>query len=407
MSQPKPRVPSGGLAADGPVLVLTASAGTGHTIAAQAVAEALRAADASLRVEVIDVLQLTNRFFRALYAQGYLSLVNHAPTAMGLIYEATDRPDHRLRDALRSSFQNANARRVTRFLEQRRPRLIVNTHFLPAEIVALQRRTGKLACPQVTITTDFETHRLWVQEPTERYYTATAEGKAYLCTWGVAPERVLVSGIPIRSAFGYTADADALRDKHGVSRDRPLALLLCGGFGVGPTDELLSGLLTSRHELGVVVVTGKNEALRRRLTQRIAGSRREVRILGYTECMHEWMQLVDLVVSKPGGLTASEALACGRPIVIVSPIPGQETRNADFLLEHGLALKVNNVRLLAFRIDRLLDDPNRLAQMQAAALACARPAAAHDIAQDALTLLRKPPLTMPPAPRATAALVHP
>lgn len=378
---------SNGDSAARPILVLTASAGAGHLIAAQAVADALRERAPSAEVEIVDVLQFTNRFFRALYSQGYLGLVNHAPTAMGMLYEATDRADRRLRDGLRSSFQSANSRRATRFLLQRRPRLIVNTHFLPAELVAGLRRGGRLACPQATVTTDFETHRLWVQEPTERYYTATTEGAAYLCTYGVPPERVVVSGIPVRAAFTADADRGALRATHGIAADRRYVLLLCGGFGVGPTEELLSSLLTTRGDLGVVVVTGRNPALKSRLESRVRGEKRDVRVLGYTDCMHEWMRLADMAVTKPGGLTASEALACGLPLVIVSPIPGQETRNSDFLLEHGVAIKVNHPRLLAHRIDRLLDCPERLDHMRAAALASARPQAAGTIASDVLTLL--------------------
>ncbi|MBN2448020.1 MAG: hypothetical protein JXO22_14920, partial [Phycisphaerae bacterium] len=227
----------------GPILILSASAGAGHMVAAEALRNAFLHLAPGQQVEVVDVLQLTNAFFRRLYAQGYLALVNHAPSAMGWLYEAMDRPNPWFRDWLRVGFQNLNARRTVRNLVRRQPRLIVNTHFLSAEIVAQLRRAGRLQSPQVTITTDFETHRLWVQQPTERYYTATEEGKAYLVLWGVPEQDVLVTGIPVREAFRPPLSRDECRRGIGLATDQPVVLLLCGGFGVGSTRALFHELL--------------------------------------------------------------------------------------------------------------------------------------------------------------------
>jgi processive 1,2-diacylglycerol beta-glucosyltransferase len=372
----------------GPILILTASAGAGHTVAAHALADAFSRQSADIDIEIHDVLQSTNKFFRTLYAQGYLALVNHAPTAMGLLYEATDRPDHRLRDSLRWAFQDLNSRRAKRYLLERRPRLIVNTHFLSAEIVAHLRRERRLDCPQATVTTDFETHRLWVQAPTERYYTATDEGRAYLTACGAPADCIRVSGIPVRAAFEQApSDRAALRSQLGLHADEPVVLLLCGGFGVGPTEALLLELSSMRAEVQIAVVTGRNKPLQLRLERVAQKSRCRVVVTGFTTRMHDWMHAADVLVTKPGGLTASEALVCGLPMVIVNPIPGQEARNSDYLLEHGAALKVNNVRMLGHRVGQLLAEPGRLEALRRAAQAIARPGAAKRIASDALALL--------------------
>lgn len=373
--------------ADRPILILTASAGAGHTVAARALQEQFLAQAPHLPVVVHDFLETTNAFFRALYAKGYLGIVRYAPLAMGLLYEATDRPGRRFRGGLRSWFQNVNAHRGMRFLIDTRPRLIVNTHFLPAEIVAYMRTTRRLACRQVTVTTDFETHQLWFQPPTERYYTATEDGKAYLLACGARDQDVLVTGIPVRRAFDQPIEPAVARQRCGLSPDGPVVLLLCGGFGVGPIERLFDELLTLAQPVQVVAITGRNETLRRRLQDRASRRPDRVRVVGYTDAMNEWMRAADLVVTKPGGLTTSEALVCGLPIVIVNPIPGQETRNSDCLLEHGAAIKVNNPRLLRYRLARLLGDPLRLKSLREAAAAMARPAAARQIVADALTLL--------------------
>ncbi len=393
----------GSRSAHGPIMVLTASAGAGHNVAARALEEGLHAAAPELEVEVLDVLDWSNPFFRRLYAQGYLSLVNHAPTAMGVLYEAMDRPNQRWRDAMRTAFQNANVGRALRHLIRRHPRIIINTHFLPAEMVAQARRRGKLDCPQVTVTTDFETHRLWAQFPTELYFTATQEGKAYLCTWGVDPGRVHVSGIPVRAAFESTVDGAAVRLREGLALDRPLVLLLCGGLGVRAPEQLLRELQALADDLQIVAVAGRSDRLRARLEAAASrDTRQRTRVVGFTDRMHEWMAAADIVVSKPGGLTVAESLVIGVPMVIVNPIPGQEARNSDYLLEHGAAIKVNNPRLLGHRVSALLRDAERLRRLRAGVARIARHGAAAAIVREVLERIEyAPPPAQPGAPGAT------
>jgi processive 1,2-diacylglycerol beta-glucosyltransferase len=368
------------------ILVLTTSAGGGHLIAARALEHALRAQAPGADIEVLDVLAIANVLFRKLYAGGYLGLVRHAPAVMGWLYETMDRPRNEVLDALRVWTQDLSKRPIVRHLLQRRPGLIVHTHYLPAEIVAQMRRAGQLDCPQVTVTTDYETHRIWVHEPTERYYAATEDGKVYLTLCGVASERVRVTGIPVRPGFEQMLDRHEARRRCGLDLNRPAVLLLCGGFGVGPTAELLRELVFMPADAQVMVIVGRNEKLRARLERQVASAARPVRVVGFTDKIHEWMQAADLVVTKPGGLTVAESLACALPLVIVDPIPGQEVGNADYLLEHGAAIKVNNARLLGHRVSALLADPARLEHLRAAARAIARPHAARDIAADALAL---------------------
>ncbi|MCK4341139.1 MAG: glycosyltransferase [Phycisphaerae bacterium] len=369
------------------ILILTASAGAGHLTAARALEQAFRKQAPDSELEVLDVLAISNGMFRQAYAGGYLGLVRYAPAAMGWLYDTMDRPGRRLYNTIRIWIQNFNKLPTTRYVRQRRPRLIVNTHYLPAEIVAQMRNADELDCPQVTITTDYETHRLWAHEPTERYYTATPDGKAYLTTLGVAPERIVVTGLPVRPGFEAELERHEACRRCALDPAKPIVLLLCGGFGVGPTGELLRELSSMPAEAQVVVIAGRNEKLRRRLELQSERTTRPVRVVGFTEQMHEWMRAADVVVTKPGGLTVAESLACGLPLVIVNPIPGQETRNSDYLLEHGAAIKVNNPRLLGHRVGGLLTDRARLEALRAAARAIARPHAAHDIAADALRLL--------------------
>lgn len=370
------------------ILVLSAAVGAGHLRAAQAVELALRQVAPDATVKNVDVLTLTNATFRGLYGKAYLDLVNKAPHVLGYVYDLMDRPRRAgsRRDRLRLALEKLNLLKLCDLLECAQYDAIVNTHFLPGEIIAHLRRRRRITTPQMTVTTDFETHRLWVNQPCELYTTATTEGAAYLEHWGVPADATTVTGIPIHPVFAQDKGADECRRRHGLATDRPVVLQLAGGFGVGPIEAICAGLLRVETPVQVVVVAGRNEAVRRRLSGLAAPSRHRLTVLGFTDQMDELMAAADVVVSKPGGLSSSEALARGCAMVIVNPIPGQESRNSDYLLERGAAIKINNIATLPMKVSELLADPGRLAELKKNAGTIARPRAAFDVAELAIRL---------------------
>jgi processive 1,2-diacylglycerol beta-glucosyltransferase len=371
------------------ILVLSASVGAGHMRAAQAVELALKQVAPQANVRNVDVLTLTNAAFRRLYGKAYLDLVNLAPHVLGYIYDHMDKPrsPKSKRDKLRLAFEKVNLKNFTDFMKEGPWDVVVNTHFLPAEIIASLRREGKIDIPQITVTTDFETHRLWVNQPCEHYTTATEEGSAYLQHWGVAAENITVTGIPIHPVFSQPKDRAECLKRQGLIGDRPIILQLAGGFGVGPIEKLFRGVLSIQRPLELVVVAGRNQDVRAELERVEVPARHRVKVLGFTDQIDELMAVADIVLTKPGGLTTSEVLARGAVMAIVNPIPGQESRNSDFLLEHGAAIKINNVGTLPLKMTQLLDDPDRLASLKANARRIVKPHAAFDVANLALRIV--------------------
>jgi processive 1,2-diacylglycerol beta-glucosyltransferase len=220
------------------------------------------------------------------------------------------------------------------------------------------------------------------------YCVAAEETKGRLLARGAAPEQVIVTGIPIGARFSARLDAAGLRQQLGLRDDLPVVLVLAGGFGVGPVGEILLELDKVGRRVQVLVVAGRNESLRRKLA---AQERRQpTRVFGFVANMHELMAVADLIVTKPGGLTSSEALALGKPLLILNPIPGQEAANSDFLLEHGAAAKLNRVEDLPFRLEQLLGS-KKLGAMARAARALGRPKAATEICQEVLLRLEQQP----------------
>lgn len=369
------------------ILVLSASVGAGHMRAAQAVELALRQLAPQANIRNVDVLTLTNATFRRIYGKAYLDLVNRAPHVLGYIYDHMDkprRPDSK-RDKLRLAIEKLNLKNFIALMEEGPWDVVVNTHFLPAEIIASLRREGKLKVPQITVTTDFETHRLWVNDPCDHYTTATPEGAAYLRHWGVA-SAVSVTGIPIHPIFSQSKDRAECLARQGLVGDRPILLQLAGGFGVGPIEKLFDGILSLDIPLEIVVVAGKNQEVKRELEQVPVPSRHRAKILGFTDQIDELMCVADIVLSKPGGLTTSEVLARGAAMAIINPIPGQESRNSDYLLENGAAIKINNVGTLPLKLTELLKNPDRLKSLKDNARRIAKPQAAFDVAKIALQM---------------------
>jgi processive 1,2-diacylglycerol beta-glucosyltransferase len=339
------------------VLILSASAGAGHVRAGQALERALVATSRVREVRHVDVLQYTSKFFRQVYAQAYLDLVNRAPEVLGWMYDYFDEPGKHAR--LRLALDKLNATRFIRLLEDYQPDWAVSTHFLPAEIIAWLRSKGRLATRQAIVVTDFDVQGMWLTRHVDRYFVALDETRVHLEHLGVPSAAITVSGIPIDPVFTEPKDTRAMRVKHGLALDRTTILVSAGGFGVGPVEGLVHTLLELQHPAQLVVICGRSAELKGRLDELAAARPASVtptlRVVGYTTEMDEYMAAADVLVGKPGGLTSSEALARGLGLVIVHPIPGQEERNADHLLEAGAAIRCEDVptRLAPRRRPRL------------------------------------------------------
>jgi processive 1,2-diacylglycerol beta-glucosyltransferase len=230
--------------------------------------------------------------------------------------------------------------------------------------------------------TDFDVHAFWLCRYYEQYFVAMEETRVHMEKLGIEKGRISVTGIPIDPLFAVEKDKRQMRVKHGLATDKPTILVSTGGFGVGRVEDLCSCIAELEHEAQAIVLCGRNEALKKKLDAlaqgRFSGSRMTFKNLGFTTLVDELMSASDILLGKPGGLTTSEALAKGLAFVIVNPIPGQEERNSDHLLEEGVAIRCNNLPALAYKVDRLLADSARFASMQANARRLGRPNAAID-----------------------------
>ena len=373
------------------VLILSVSAGTGHTKAAEALEKVFRNQPDVGEIRNVDALRFTNKLFRDFYSKLYIQLVHKAPTILGFVYRTSDEPWKT--DRMRLMLDRLNTGALERFIARFQPDITVCTHFLPAEIISYLISKGKLNARLSIVVTDLDVHAMWLCRTFHRYFVALDEAKIHLQVLGLPGDNITVSGIPIDPVFSQPPeDRATLRTQAGFDIHRPLFLVSGGALGVSPAAGVIEALSRLRRPAQAIVICGKNPDLQADLEKQARDVEANVpgltiRVIGYTNEMHKWMQMSDLFIGKPGGLTTAECLACGLPMVIVAPIPGQEERNSDQLLEKGIAIKANEFTTLAYKLDALLDDPERMKAMREKALFYGRPKAAETIVD---TLLNQP-----------------
>ncbi len=366
------------------VLIISASSGNGHVRAAEALEAAFRAYGETVEVKHIDALQYSSKIVRDIYSKAYINIVNKAPAVLGWLYDIADKPwkDERRR----LTFDRLNTLRLTKLIVDYKPNIVISTHFLPAELVSWLLCRKRINAMHCVVVTDFDAHAMWLCRHYDFYFVALEETKEHLRSLGISPQNIAVSGIPIDPIFSQPKSKVEMREKHGLSQDMLTVIVSAGGFGVGPMEELLASLGSMEHPIQIIAMCGKNDVLRKRLESIARGRSKKLKIkpIGFTKSVDEYMAAADLLLGKPGGLTTAEALSKGLVFVIVNPIPGQEERNSDHLLEEGVGIRCNNLSTLAYKLDLLVADKARLAGMKANALRLAHPLAAAEIASKLL-----------------------
>lgn len=363
-----------------PLLFLHATAGAGHTRAAEALADACAMLD--LPAQTVDTLDYTGKSFRHIYTKSYVNLVQKMPALWGYLY---DKYDTKHIDSKSQKFrlllQKLNTRNFRQMINAIDPSAVVCTHFLPLELLNDAKRKGKFNLPLAAVVTDISPHSFWVYPYVDRYYVASADSQRELLQKGIPEARIQVAGIPIAPVFAASRPASEARAALGLP-EKPTVLLMSGGFGIGPIAAILRSFSEHSTNCSLVVVAGKNTELKAQCVEIASTLSVDVTVYGFVDFIHDLLDAVDFVVTKPGGLTLSEILAKGKPMMLVAPIPGQEQRNCEYLLERGVATRLYDFADAAYYIDRLLNDSARLHAMSLAAQRIARPHAALEIVRD-------------------------
>ncbi len=363
------------------IAVLHASSGSGHMAAARALAAAMEDQAPGATVREVDTLVFASRLYRDTYARSYNTMAARAPALWGVLYRSwAGARVNRTTAPARLAMDRLNLRRLVRVLEAEHADAVVCTHFLPVEALSPARERGHMRGPLYCVITDFTAHPFWAFPHVDRYFVASAAVADELAGHGVARERIEVTGIPVHPRFDHTIGKAEARDRLGVHPGRPMVLVMGGGNGVGPMSELAEQLAAIPQSPQVVVLCGMNTRLRSRVGSLSAAVSGRVRPIGFTTDVDLWFEACDAMVGKAGGLTCSEALVKRVPLVVFKPTPGQEDRNAEYLVQAGAARLADSVEEVAATVSRWLAHPAELERVREAAGRIARPQAAATIA---------------------------
>jgi processive 1,2-diacylglycerol beta-glucosyltransferase len=358
------------------ILFLTASTGGGHVSASQALMEHMESRIPGCRTRLVDALKYIGPAIDRLITGTYLQTIRRAPYIYGKLYDLSEKDE--VYSDLVKAFNRILAPRLSGIFQEERPDAVVCTHTMPLQMVSQLKRMGYLQIPVIGIVTDYASHFFWKQEEADAFIVPHERIRSDMARMGIFKDRIYTYGIPVSGQFANSNGINESK-KYALLKERPVVLLMGGSLGLCSMKSVFASLLALDKEISIIAVTGHNKKLMAELERLLSRSAKPAAILGYTHNISDLMDKASVIITKPGGVTVSEALVKRLPIFIMDPIPGQEERNAEFLINAGAALSLPDDRSLPDFLTKALDDPFLLRRMSAAAAKLAMPDACEDI----------------------------
>ena len=359
------------------ILILTASIGSGHTRAAEAIRAALAAhpAAATMQVDVVDFMARDISIIHYLMKRIYLLMLRFVPDLYDVFFRVAGK--NASGGVVRGAFAQVMVRTVGRVIRAYAPDLVIATHPFPEGAAALWRARHGASFTLAALLTDYALHAIWLVPGVDVYFVATEAMAEGMAARGFDAHMVHATGIPIARA-DYGLERSAAQTRAGLTKDLPTILLMGGGLGLGGMDRTLAALEQVKLRLSILVVAGRNAVLEEHARTVARTSRHVIRVFSYTDEIPTLMCAADLLITKPGGLTISEAFAAGLPLLLHDPIPGPETENAVYATRRGAAVWLHPGEAMAPAVEEIL--AHHISEMRRAAHDCARADAARHVA---------------------------
>jgi len=363
------------------ILILSVPCGTAHDRAAKALQRAITQLHQGAHVELADALEHCRPWFRAYY-NSYFIIIKLWPE----LWRRIENLQHQSTSTSPGWLYEIGAKPLFRYIEEFAPDLVVATEVGACELAALHKRQSKRSFLLAGVELmDF--NRAWIQPEVDLLLASHPDLAAELVLAGAPPAKVLVTGQPVDPLFANLPTRQSARKSLGIDADCAHLLVLLGGKGMGDPHRILPELKKIHQPIETTIVAGRNEKLEARLRQELATTP-QIRVVGWVDNIQEWMVASDLMISKPGGGTLAESMACGLPMLAFNPLPGNEERTCGWIEKWNGGMWIRKAEDLAPTIESLLSDRSRLETMRARALALARPNSARDGALAVLGLLK-------------------
>ena len=355
------------------VLIMSASTGGGHNRAAKAMKDEIekKCIDGEhITCEIIDSLKLINTTMDKIISSGYEKSAKYTPKAWGGVYKMSDANIVSKHEYKGNLFNTLLASKLKKLLKERKPDLIIGTH--PFPMIALSTLKKKypyrnafnsfFVPPLISVLTDYTAHSTYIQDEIDYYIAGDEYVKEVLISEGVDGDKIKPYGIPVEKSFLEHREKSVVLEELGLAPDKFTVLLMGGSFGAGNIKDTLKELLEIDRDFQIIVITGRNETLKEKLGKSLEKYTidKNISILGFTQDMNDILSAVDIIVSKPGGLTTTECLLKELPMIIPYYIPGQEEENMDFLSNCGAALRTSKKFTISVLLKVLIDNPMRM-----------------------------------------------
>jgi len=345
------------------ILIVYATAGIGHKKAALAVADALK--NRNIPYEIVDVLDYTNALLKWIYQHFYITIVKNIPSFWAFIYHSLDIAwVYNTIKGLRTLTNRLNSGKFAQYLCKTQPDIVVSSHFFSSEVVSSLKRRHLINPYLITVITDFKLHKYWVSKETDLFVAADEFLGQQIKELGIGAEKIRTVGIPLESRFYETLDKELLYKKLDIKKGFFTILISSGGFGVGPVERIVKELVSVDIPIQLLVVCGNNHILYDDIEKLKKTTTTPIKVYPFIDNMHELMEVSDLLISKSGGMTSSEIIAKRLPIIIVSPVPGQEVRNGEFLVEYGAGLREDKPHNIKKKAVELFNKKETLLKMK-------------------------------------------
>lgn len=360
------------------ILVVTASMGSGHNKAANAVAEAIKRKYPVNKINVIDFMSTETAYFNSLVKDIYLKMLDHTPSVYEFFYKFTS--DSTKGSTIQSVFAHAMKKDMRELIKKYEADMVICTHPFPRAAASYLKQTGEINIPLITVMTDFCVHQFWLYKNIDIYFTANDLLKKEMVNQGLLEERIFVTGIPVGYNFRVDYNRDDLLAKFKLEKDKPVALIMGGGLGLGGVKNALCQLERLKKDIQILVITGANVALWSEMNEYAQHSKHKIFVWGYSHNIQEFMSVATFLISKPGALTISEALTRELPMILHDPIPGPEVDNAKFVSDNGAAIWVKHQDTLDAVVREVLSDATILPKLRNNAKVLKKPYASDNIA---------------------------
>lgn len=352
---------------------------SGHRQATLAIQKALREIDSTIEAPTINGFGYTYPILEKVVNQAYMSVIKSTPKVWEYMYDNPKIVKNSV--AIKNFLHRTSHEKIDRLFQKYHPDTVVCTQAFPCGMVADYKREKKLNTLLVGVLTDFAPHSFWINEGVDYYVVPSEDARSKFIAKGIDPEKIRVFGIPLQSKFAVRHNKLQIAERLGLDPNKPIVLIMGGGQGLGPIKAIVKSLDKIKLDVQLITTVGINKKALSSIRRFASKSSKSILIYEFANNVDELMDVADLIVTKPGGMTTAESLVKGLPMIIIDPIPGQEMRNTEFLIKQGIAVHIDESKDIGEEVELLLRSPQKLSTMSQNAQLNAKPNAASDIAR--------------------------